>query len=120
MVQTFNNARIHADKNSGHERANGMKSIGALATQLSCFEHEAAAHVKKNEACDNRGVSQNPRTHLGLQRHIGRKSEVLGANHEPTNNQSDHPGQDTRGQKVRQPVEWPPKAPSRMKRYEAF
>src|SRR5215813_9106366 len=120
MIQTFNNARIDAGKNSGHERANGMKKIGAFAAQLRCLEHEAAANMKKNEACDNRRVPQNPRAHLGLQRHIGRKSEVFGTNHEPANNQRDHPDQDTRGQKVRQPVEWPPKAPSRMKRYEAL
>src|SRR5262249_43100333 len=71
MIQTFNNARIHTGKNSGHERAHGMKKIGAFAAQLSCLEHEAAANMKKNEACDDRGSPQNPRTNLGLHRHIG-------------------------------------------------
>src|SRR4030095_10989811 len=97
-----------------------MEGVGALASQFGCLEHKPAADVKKDEACHNRRVAEDPGTSLRLQRDVGRERKVLRTNEETANNKTDHSDQNARGQEVRQQVERPPQASARIKRHKAL
>src|SRR5438128_1546420 len=78
MVQALDNTRAHSGKDSGAERTDGMKRVGAFMHQLRSFEHQPAADVKQDETGYDRRIAKNPGAGSRLYWHVGWKGEILG------------------------------------------
>src|SRR5688572_30268544 len=100
MVENHQRVRIETAKKQSKRRADGLKTIAAVAGQLRRFEQQPAADVKYNKAGDDSRITKNLFADFRLNWNIRGKIEIFRSHEPPSKHHADDSHQHARSQKI--------------------